>query len=70
MRHRVRVGVDRELHAVPLGPQDVLVAQVQPVGIGVDLQRGAGAGAAREHLVQVDVDRRPLADQAGRWGGR
>lgn len=59
------VAVDGELHAVPLGPQDVLIAQVEPVRVGVDLQGGAGARTGREDRVEVDVDGGALADEAG-----
>src|SRR5262245_10464837 len=47
----VRIAVDGELHAVPPGPRDVLVGEVQPVREGVDLQCRAGAGRRGEHLV-------------------
>jgi len=53
----VCVGVDGELHAVPFGPQDQLVRQVEAVREAVDLQRGAGTGGGGEHRVVVGVDR-------------
>src|SRR5262249_6002278 len=59
---RVRVGVDGELHAVPLGPQDQLVGQVEPVRVAVYLHGGAGTRGGREHLVPVRVDRGAAAD--------
>lgn len=61
----VRVGVDGELHAVAAGAQDQLVVEVQPVGEATDLKRRAGPGGRLEHLVEVGVDRRALADQPG-----
>src|SRR5215469_15527759 len=62
---RVRVGVDRELHARVPGLPDVVARQVEARGRGVDLERGAGARAGLEQLPQVDVDRRAAADLAG-----
>lgn len=58
----VGVAVDRELHPEPLGPQDVVVLQVDPVAKGIDLARGTGARARLEDRVEVGVDRR-----AFRW---
>lgn len=62
----MRVGVHGELHAVPLRAQDVLVTQVEPLGMGVDLQHGARPRAGLEDGVEVGVDARALADPAGR----
>ena len=46
----VRVAVDGELHpGVPRRP-DVLSGQVEPVRVGLHLQRGAGPGAGPEQL--------------------
>src|SRR5687767_3788702 len=32
VQRRMRVAVDRELHTMPTGPEDVLVPQIEPVG--------------------------------------
>jgi hypothetical protein len=53
----VRVAVDGEHHPGIARGADVVGGQVQPVGVGVHLQGGAGARAGTEQLV--------LADQAG-----
>jgi len=58
----VGVGVDGEDGSVPQGQPDEVGGEVQAVGEGVDLQRGAGAGAGREYGVPVGVDGRALAD--------
>src|SRR5262249_49491077 len=60
----MRVTVDRETDAETPGAQDVLVAQIEPVGMRVDLQGGAGAGGGAEHLVEVDVDGATATDLA------
>ena len=55
--HGMRVGVDREPHPVAPSPQHVLVTQIEPVGIGVDLERRAGAAGRLEHRLEIEVDR-------------
>ena len=62
MHRRVCVGVHRESDAVPSGPQHVLVLEVETIGVGVDLEGGAGARGRLEDRVQVQFDRRPRAD--------
>src|SRR5690606_30499383 len=61
----VGVGVHGELHPEPPGAADQVGGQVQAVGERVDLQGGAGAGGAAEHLVPVGVDGRAAADAPG-----
>ena len=57
-RGRVRVGGDDDPHAALARQARVGVAQVEPVGLGVDLERGAGLDRGREDALEVDVHRR------------
>ncbi len=58
----MRVGADRELHPGVPGRLDVVGRQVEPLGVGVDLQRSAGRRAGAEQRGQVDIDAWPLAE--------
>ena len=59
--HRVRVGRDRDLHARLAGEPRVRVAHVEPVGLGVDLERGARLRGPLDDA--LDVDRSAVALQ-------
>ncbi len=61
----MRVAVDGEPDPGVAGGADVIRRQVQPLRRGVDLQRGAGAGAGPEQLAEVHLDRRALAHPPG-----
>jgi hypothetical protein len=63
---RVGVGIDGENYAVVAGSAGQGVVEVEPVGEGVDLQGGTGAGRGGEHRVHVEVDRGSPAEAAGR----
>jgi hypothetical protein len=59
----VGVAVDGEDGSVPEGRPDQARGEVQAIGEGVDLERGAGAGAGGEHGVPVGVDGCAPADE-------
>src|SRR5262249_6244451 len=56
---RVRVAVDAHGNAGLGGQAGVYVAEVEPVGLRVDLERGPGRGAAPRHPLHVDLRTRP-----------
>ncbi|NBX31013.1 iron-containing alcohol dehydrogenase, partial [bacterium] len=63
---RVGVGGDHELHAGPLRGGGVAVVEVEPPGVGVDLQEGAGAGRRGDHRLDIHVVGRSAVDQPAR----
>ena len=61
----VRGALSARARAVSAGAAREFVVEVQPVGEGVDLQRGTGAGGGGEHGVDVEIDGRATAEDAG-----
>ena len=63
----VRVGVDRQLDAGFDGFANMLVLEVQPVRVCVDLQYGAGALCGLDDGIDIEVEGLALLDDPASW---
>ena len=62
MPRLVGVRVDGEQHPGLDGLAHVRVAQIEPIGHGVDFEHGARAHRGSDHGVDVEVDRLPVPE--------
>lgn len=60
----MRVGRDRNLHAQRLRRLGMDIDQIQPVGLGIDLEKTAALARGGDHPLDVDVIGIALPDQA------
>ena len=61
---RMRVRRDREFYPGEFRGMGVKIAEVQPVGLRIDLEIAAGLVRDRDHGIHIDVVSLALADQA------
>jgi hypothetical protein len=62
----MRVAVDHELDARLLRHFHMEVGQVEPLGLGADLEQDAQVACRAKDLREIDGDRFTLADESGR----